>query len=307
MTDRPSLLCPVDFSDPSRAALSYAAAIADHFGARLIVATVDDPLLASAAASTGHVPSLSQETERELRQFVAETIGDHAGAGSVDYRTAVGKAAHEIGRIAAENHAELIVMSSHGRSGISKRFFGSTTERVLRETTRPVLVTPAARPRAVPLSEMSLDLHSVVAPVDLSDASSHQVRVAAGLAAALSVPLLLAHVLEPVFIPIGLRHVVPDADDERRVDAENRLRSLARSAAPNVSTETLVLGGDPAEQIAELTRARGARLIVMGLHSSGLLGPRMGSVTYRVLSLADALVLALPPVAAASPSHMSLP
>ena len=45
-----SILCPVDFSEGSRAALCYAAALADYFGARLTVTTVDDPLLANAGA-----------------------------------------------------------------------------------------------------------------------------------------------------------------------------------------------------------------------------------------------------------------
>jgi nucleotide-binding universal stress UspA family protein len=60
-----------------------------------------------------------------------------------------------------------------------------------------------------------------------------------------------------------------------------------------------VVIGDPAEEIVKVAEARGAGLIVMGLHSSTLLGPRMGSVTYRVLCLTRTLVLALPPVASA--------
>ena len=53
--------------------------------------------------------------------------------------------------------------------------------------------------------------------------------------------------------------------------------------------------GEPAEEIAKVASDRDAGLIVMGLHSSPVLGPRMGSVTYRVLCLAHRLVLALPP------------
>lgn len=67
------------------------------------------------------------------------------------------------------------------------------------------------------------------------------------------------------------------------------------SVAADVKTETLVVGGDPAGEIVKLTDARHANLIVMGLHSSELLGPRMGSVTYRVLALTRTLVLAVPP------------
>ena len=49
MDVRPSILCPIDFSDASAGALRYAAAIASHFGTRLIVLTVEDPLLTEAA------------------------------------------------------------------------------------------------------------------------------------------------------------------------------------------------------------------------------------------------------------------
>ena len=52
---------------------------------------------------------------------------------------------------------------------------------------------------------------------------------------------------------------------------------------------------DPAEELAKVARDRQAGLVVMGLHGSPLLGPRMGSVTYRMLCLAPTLVLALPP------------
>ena len=48
MSVRPSILCPVDFSDASAGALRYAAAVATHFGARLIVLTVEDPVLTEA-------------------------------------------------------------------------------------------------------------------------------------------------------------------------------------------------------------------------------------------------------------------
>ena len=68
----------------------------------------------------------------------------------------------------------------------------------------------------------------------------------------------------------------------------------------HLHAEALVAYGDPAEEIAKVTRDRQAGLIVIGLHGSPMLGPRMGSVTYRVLCLAPALVLAVPPVPTAA-------
>jgi nucleotide-binding universal stress UspA family protein len=146
------------------------------------------------------------------------------------------------------------------------------------------------------LSSTGALVRRIVAPVDLTTNSAHQVTVAAGLAAALSVPLILAHVIEPVFIPFRVRLLVPGADAERRSEVEEQLTALAASAAYCAVTESVVLTGEPSEEIVKLAEVRDARLIVMGLHSSGLLGPRMGSVTYRVLCLTHALVLALPPV-----------
>ena len=303
MAHPPSLVCPIDFSDASRGALRYAAAIADHFGARLTILTVDDPLLASVATDAGREPSLVEETRQELRRFVAESLPDRSSAaGTMELRVAVGKPAGEILRVARERETDLIVMSSQGRSGVSKRFFGSTTERVLRETTVPVLVTPKDGGDVRSLADISRRVRRIVAPVDLTAASAHQVMVAAGLAGGLSVPLILAHVLEPVFVPPAVRLAVPGSDAERRAEAEAQLLDLAGAALAAPAVETLVVSGDPSEEIVKLAETRGAGLVVIGLHSSGLLGPRMGSVTYRVLCLAHALVIALPPVTAAS-SH----
>ena len=69
-----SILCPVDFSEGSRAALCYAAALADYFGARLTVITVDDPLLANAAAMGVLDPPLAVQSEAELRRFSDDVL-----------------------------------------------------------------------------------------------------------------------------------------------------------------------------------------------------------------------------------------
>jgi nucleotide-binding universal stress UspA family protein len=292
----PSLLCPVDFSEPSRSALCYAAAIADHFGARLTVLSVDDPLLAEVATSSGQGTPLADATLQELKRFCRETLTDcETGPKRVELKVRTGKPATEILREATELHAELIVMSSHGRSGIRKIFFGSTTERVLRETSVPVFITPDAKPPVASLSAIASHINRILTPVDLTPASEHQLIVAAGLAEALSVPLIVTHVLEPIFVPYTVRVLMPGAEVARRVGAEEHVTRMTASFATHAQVEPIVVTGDPSEEIITLADARRANLIVMGLHSSGILGPRMGSVTYRVLCRTHALVLALPP------------
>lgn len=291
----PSVLCPVDFSDPSRAALAYAAAIADYFAVRLTVLAVDDPLLAEAAASAGFV-SLAQETERELERFCKAVLGERiTGPKQTELHVRTGKPAVEILDEVRAVATGLIVMSSRGQTGVRKMFFGSTTERVLRETSVTVLVTPAERPPGESLRDLARHVSRVLAPVDLTAASPQQLSIAAAIAASLSVPLLIAHVLEPIAVPVRVRMAVSGVDATRRARAEETMQELAASLAAHPKIEILVLGGDPADEIVKLSDARHTNLIVMGLHSSELFGPRMGSVTYRVLALTRTLVLAVPP------------
>ncbi len=135
----------------------------------------------------------------------------------------------------------------------------------------------------------------MLVPVDLSPATFAQVHSARTVAEALDVPVLLAHVVEPVHFAVsGLPHL-PNLEVERRFRAEKSLGELAAGIPQHLRPEALVAYGDPAEEIAKVARDRDAGLIVIGLHASTLLGPRMGSVTYRVLCLTATLVLALPP------------
>ena len=298
MTQRPSVLCPVDFSEPSRGALRYAVAVAVRFGARLTVLTVNDPLLAAAADMAGGAGRLADEAKAELEKFFADTLpGRLPEAETVEFTVATGPAAQEILRLSRDGAISLIVMASHGATGIRKLFFGSTTERVLRETSTPVLVTPATDPGPARLEEAAARVRRVLVPVDLSEALENHVRIAGGLAEAIGASLLLVHVIEPVRTIVPGHQYAASVDSERRGRAEQRLQALVDALPPALHAEALVFFGDPAEEIAKVARDRQTGLIVIGLHASAPMGGRMGSVTYRVISIAHAetLVLALPP------------
>jgi nucleotide-binding universal stress UspA family protein len=296
MNVRPSILCPIDYSDRSAAALRYAAAIAEHFVTRLIVLTVEDPLLTAAVDLAAGVHWTRDASERELADFVGHACGDDPSTLAMcEYDVAVGKPAVEILRVARERSCDLIVMSSHGMTGARKLFFGSATERVLRETTVPVLVTPSANPGPVRVSDARRLLQRIVVPVDLSPASLRQTQEAQALAEALDLGVVLVHVVEPVTSRrAGGRRLV-GLDSSRRAVAERELGALLATLPRSLEPEAVLAQGDPAEETARVVHDRHAGLVVMGLHGSALRGPRMGSVTYRMLCLASALVLAIPP------------
>ena len=301
MTNPPTVLCPLDFSDASRAALRYGAAVAEHFRAKLILLTVEDPLLTEAVDLGSGIVWDPEETRNELRKLAAKVFDPAPPIGvSVQYEVAVGKPAGEILRVAKVTSPDLIVMSTHGLTGMRTLFFGSTTERVLRETTVPVLATPPADPGPITSTDVRALIRRVIVPLDLSSASLHQLQIARAASEALSVPMIAVHVVEPVRTPLAAKLHRAHIEHERKTRAEEALQQLLATVPRRLQPESLVAYGDPAEEIAKVARDRQAGLIVIGLHGSPLLGPRMGSVTYRVLCLASALVLALPPATVAA-------
>ena len=213
MASGPSVLCPVDFSDASAVALRYGAAVATHFGGRLTLVTVNDPILAETADLRLGPDWLAERCHRELQSFLAQTFAGRTLDGiDVRHEVVTGKAAPEILRVAKASGADLIVMSTHGLSGFRKLFFGATTERVLRETTVPVLVTPAAGPGPSTLDEAAGIIRRILVPVDLVTSPSPQVRMAETIAGALNVPILLVHVIEPLRSPAALQPHLPNVD-----------------------------------------------------------------------------------------------
>lgn len=296
MSARPTILAPVDFSDASRGALRYARVIAEHFGARLVIMAVEDPLLTEAIdLGTGHLWD-PEDTRRELAHFASGALGGNPlKTADVEYAVAVGKPAKEILQLAKEKPCDLIIMSTHGLTGMRKMFFGSTTERVLRETTVPVLVVPGTDAMPQSSDDIRRSIGRILVPVDLSPASMYQVQIARALSEALKVPFLATYVVEPVRSPLAAKLHLPSIELERKTRAEDALSELLATVPRGLHPEALVAYGDPAEEIAKVARDRSTGLIVIGLHGSPALGPRMGSVTYRVLCLVSSLVLALPP------------
>lgn len=306
MNVRPSVLCPIDFSETARGALRYAAAIASYFQSPLTVLAVNDPLLVEAAELASGASHLAEDTRREVERFYAQAFEPAAPYVEARFEVAIGKPAPEILRISRECACDLIVMGSHGSTGFRKLFFGSTTERVLRETLVPVLVTAPADAGPMSPAEIPKAVRRIVTPVDLSGGSPGHVETACRIAAALDVPLLLLHVIEPIRSIPAAHLGLPNLEAERRDRAERQMDSLLASVCA-VRPEELIAYGEPAEEIAKVASDRDAGLIIMGLHSSPLLGPRMGSVTYRVLCVAHRLVLALPPGRPDTPSPAAPP
>jgi nucleotide-binding universal stress UspA family protein len=136
------ILCPVDFSDTSRAAMEAAIELAGRFDAELLLVhaypipgyTFPD---GSAVASARMLQELADEASRHLSEW--KGIAEQAGARRVSVESAVGDPAGEIVRAAADAKADLVVMGTHGRTGLEHALLGSIAERVVRRAKCPVL------------------------------------------------------------------------------------------------------------------------------------------------------------------------
>ena len=143
-----SILCPVDFSSNSRAALRYAAMLARLSDARLIVLYVNDPLLATVAAARPSAEAILAATEHDLRSFVRGALHGTTPSVATTLLTIAGKPAEEIVRAAERHRCDVIVMGHRGAGRAARLLFGSTTEGVVRMAAVPVLAVPVARRRA---------------------------------------------------------------------------------------------------------------------------------------------------------------
>lgn len=140
-----SILLPTDFSDCANYALSYATSFARSAGASIICVHVIEPVMPTVGYTgmTEPLPmadiseQLEDSAERELPK-ISEC--EECEGLNVEEVIAHGDAASEIVRVAKERDVDLIIISTHGRTGLGRLIFGSTAESVVRHAPCPVLV-----------------------------------------------------------------------------------------------------------------------------------------------------------------------
>ena len=132
------LLAPTDFSELSAEGVRYACKLAKDVGAQVIVLNVvilDESNVVGKGEIAAH--------EKRLSEFTGKIVGRRADDLKIREAVVTGQAYAAIVDCAEKERADLIVMSSHGRSGLSRMLIGSVTDKLLRGASCPVLVVPA--------------------------------------------------------------------------------------------------------------------------------------------------------------------
>ena len=292
MVDIRHVLCAVDFSECSRRALNHAIAVAKWYGAWLSVLhvhPVSPPPIAASAAPLS--PADQAELLAHLRAFVPDRV---RGVVPVEFLVLEGNAAEDI--LAEAEHADLVVLGTHGRSGLEHLVLGSVAENVVRAAGCPVMTIPRAAPdgtAAVP----DLFRH-IVAGVDGSDASLDALTFAVSLAEEADAHLTVLRVLD---LPRELAEWASWSPEGRayaerwKASVLTRLHQLVpESARRYCHVDEQVEPGRPAHRILRLAAEQHTGLIVIGARGHSVIGRMLfGSTAQDIVRGAGCPVLTL--------------
>ena len=143
------ILCPIDFSEYSYAALVSAEELARHFFSELLVVHIVAPVpivSAPAGQMSFNVPLYQEELKTSSQKSLEEITRERVHADiKVQALVSMGDPANEIVRISEEEDVDLVILSSHGLTGWRHLIFGSVAEKVIRRCAKPIVCIPVTR------------------------------------------------------------------------------------------------------------------------------------------------------------------
>ena len=138
-----SILCPVDFSDASRKAVQYAREFAANMGSSIYLLNVVEPRPMAVDITFNYVP-LAEDLEKAARADLDVILQYLLGAGlTAECSVEIGNPADIILEKSGELDVNLMIMGSHGKTGLSRFIMGSVAETVVRKANCPVLIVKA--------------------------------------------------------------------------------------------------------------------------------------------------------------------
>ena len=282
-----TILFASDFSERSREAFRVACSLATETTTRLFVVHVMEPARPIEEACDPAEPEA--EAGQTGRDALLERLrACHVPVRPIDvcYHVREGVPDEVIVHMAGEVGADLIVLGTHGRTGLPRLLAGSVAEAVLRRAQCPVLALRSTELGA----RVTQDIQGILHPTDQSEESRGALAVARAVARDLGARLVILHVTLPVETVPG---VIPY--DVALREQHDRLEALRKQLdGPDLKTpvEAMLRRGNISTEILSAARESGCNLIVMGTHGrTSLRRLLMGSVAEAVVRGSDCPVL----------------
>jgi nucleotide-binding universal stress UspA family protein len=300
-----NIVVPLDGSAFAEQAIPTAAALSNAMGSILTLVRVHE----MATYDFGN----RDDTDRLLLEAENRYLCDVAGQVWRDYRIHVstdvptGHAVDEICSMASRSGDSLIVMSTHGRTGLSRSWLGSTADGVLHHATTPVLMLRASEDLHNTAAGWPLPFRTIVVPLDGTPFSEQVLAHAAAVAAASSAKLVLMHVVAPV-IPAPPDFPIPymppseilgeatEALVERSKQYTKRLTNALHGSRTGLDVDSeIVVDDNVARVIIDTSERKNADLVAMATHARGLSRLVIASVADKVVRGGPGAVLLIRP------------
>jgi nucleotide-binding universal stress UspA family protein len=311
-----TLLVPLDGSALAEQSLGQAAAIARATGAAIDLVTVHQP---PAKDGYGAAPRDDRSWSDEHRYL--ETVASELAAGSsirASHSMLSGDPDEMISRRAADIEADLIVITSHGRTGFSRTWFGSVADGLVRRGTSPVLILRPIAGDARRVAAPRLFNHLLV-PLDGSALAAEILPTAIDLARCSNARLTLLGVVQPIpasavdpmnLVPYSVV-LIDDHVTKRRAEAASKdLNELStRLAADGLESveANVVVAENVAHGIVEFARSHDVDLVAISTHGRGTSRYFVGSVADKVLRSSGLPILLRRSVPASDPARWATP
>jgi nucleotide-binding universal stress UspA family protein len=269
-------------------ALSFAVAQAREFGANLILFHAYDTMVVAATDTSGvRYYDYAATARAEINQL--EPYARHIRAEGIPCEIVArpGLPADQILAFLRERDVDRVVMGTHSPGPIGKLLVGSVAEQVLRIAKVPVYIVG---PHVLDGGYRHYATNTILCAVSMNEASEMVAAVAADVAAQHSARLVLQHVIKPQERAeiLGSR-TLADLEGDLLVLVPNKLRN-------EIHVQTIVVPGDPTEELLYQARAQQADLIVLGAQGASAFAAiaRQG-VVYKVLANSHCPVITLSP------------
>ena len=270
-----NILFLTDFSEPSEAALPYAASIAREYGCVIHALHVLTPAMYTYTApelTADAIAAQEECAERDMRRLTAQLSGIPNEA--IIIRDA--QVWTSLERVLKEHQIDLIVLGTHGRTGAQKLLLGSVAEEIFRRSKVPVLtIGPWARKGL----HNAARFRRVLFPTDFTSASLAAAPYAISLAQENQARLVLLHVIAD-----------PDSEIQQPAvaDVMHKLYTIVpKDAELWCNPEAIVEYGDTTQRILDAAKERGADLIVIGVRNAA---GHLGAATHFERSVAHKIV-----------------
>ena len=288
-----NILCTTDLSDHSNTALTYGAALAKEFNAKLYVCHVVD---LTATVAYGEVLFAPIEIQDKTVTFAREQIENNMRSAAFDWEAliSIGHPADEIAGIVTEHAIDLVVSATQGRSGLKRLILGSVTGRLMRSLECPFLIV-----RSLENGQVSM-FKRIMVGCDFSEDSNLAFQYGLSLAQEFESELHLVHVMETTeYRDLIKGDVGADVDPPEHEDKQELLRRMLPDEAYNWCQPKLVmLAGRPFEEITKYALFNQMDLIVLGIRGHNLIETLLaGSTTDRVSRQSPCPVLSVCPMA----------